>query len=116
MSRQYLELDTASTMRPSARSLSAIIELGVGAESGQTVDAVTAACGRRPAGWFGQDQNESTRTPALVVLSVTPIRAQDLAGTWQGTLQAGPRSLRILFVVSAADGGALRGVLRRLFD
>jgi peptidoglycan/xylan/chitin deacetylase (PgdA/CDA1 family) len=32
----------------------------------ESVDAVTTACGRRPAGWFGQDQNESTRTPALV--------------------------------------------------
>ena len=37
--------------------------------------------------------------------------AQNLAGNWQGTLQAGPRSLRIVFVVSAGDGGALRGVM-----
>jgi len=34
-----------------------------------------------------------------------------VAGNWQGTLQAGPRSLRIIFAVSAADGGALRGVM-----
>jgi len=49
---------------------------------------------------------------ALVVLfSAGAAAAQNLAGNWQGTLQAGPRSLRIIFAVTAADGGALRGVM-----
>jgi uncharacterized protein (TIGR03435 family) len=48
---------------------------------------------------------------ALVVLSAGTASAQGLTGNWQGTLQAGPRSLRIVFVVSAADGGGLRGVM-----
>jgi uncharacterized protein (TIGR03435 family) len=47
----------------------------------------------------------------VVLLSAGVASAQSLAGNWQGTLQAGPRSLRIIFAVSAADGGALRGVM-----
>ena len=46
-----------------------------------------------------------------VLLSAGAAYAQGLTGNWQGTLQLGPRSLRIVFVVSAADGGALRGVM-----
>jgi uncharacterized protein (TIGR03435 family) len=48
---------------------------------------------------------------ALVVMSAGVVHAQSLPGNWQGTLQAGARSLRIVFVVSAADGGALRAVM-----
>ena len=47
----------------------------------------------------------------VVLLSAGVATAQNLAGNWQGTLQAGPRSLRIIFAVSAGDGGALRGVM-----
>jgi peptidoglycan/xylan/chitin deacetylase (PgdA/CDA1 family) len=36
------------------------------AHIGESIDAVTAACGKRPVGWLGQDQAESTRTPALI--------------------------------------------------
>jgi uncharacterized protein (TIGR03435 family) len=46
-----------------------------------------------------------------VLLFAGAAYAQGLAGNWQGTLQAGPRSLRIIFVVNTADGGALRGVM-----
>ena len=46
-----------------------------------------------------------------LLLTAGAASAQNLTGNWQGTLQAGARSLRILFVVSAADGGALRGVM-----
>ena len=48
---------------------------------------------------------------ALVVMSAGAAYAQGLAGNWQGTLQAGPRELRVVFVVSAADGGGLRAVM-----
>ncbi|HET9266802.1 MAG TPA: TIGR03435 family protein [Vicinamibacterales bacterium] len=47
----------------------------------------------------------------VVLLSAGTACAQSLAGNWQGTLQAGARSLRVVFVVSAADGGGLRAVM-----
>jgi uncharacterized protein (TIGR03435 family) len=47
----------------------------------------------------------------VVLLSAGVASAQNLAGNWQGTLQAGARALRIIFVVSAGDGGALRGLM-----
>lgn len=34
-----------------------------------SIEAVTRATGRRPVGWFGQDQGESTRTPFLLARS-----------------------------------------------
>jgi len=46
-----------------------------------------------------------------LLLTAGAASAQSLAGNWQGTLQAGQRALRIIFVVSAAEGGALRGVM-----
>jgi uncharacterized protein (TIGR03435 family) len=48
-----------------------------------------------------------------VVMLLPPIAAyaQGLAGNWQGTLQAGARSLRVVFVVTPGDGGALRAVM-----
>jgi hypothetical protein len=47
---------------------------------------------------------------ALVALSGSAANAQDLNGTWQGTLQAG-KELRIVFQISNAEGGGLRGVM-----
>src|SRR5204863_1997391 len=47
----------------------------------------------------------------VVLLSAGAAAAQNLAGNWQGTLQAGPRSLRIIFAVTAADAGGLRAVM-----
>ena len=47
----------------------------------------------------------------VVLLSAGVASAQNLAGNWQGTAQLGPRSLRVVFVVSAADGGGLRAVM-----
>jgi uncharacterized protein (TIGR03435 family) len=47
----------------------------------------------------------------VVLLSAGAASAQNVAGNWQGTLQAGGRSLRIIFSVSAADGGGLRAVM-----
>ncbi|HZI78449.1 MAG TPA: TIGR03435 family protein [Vicinamibacterales bacterium] len=51
---------------------------------------------------------------ALVVLSAGAAHAQSLTGNWQGTLEAGGRSLRIVFVISAADGGGLRAVMHSI--
>jgi uncharacterized protein (TIGR03435 family) len=47
----------------------------------------------------------------VMLLTAGSAYAQSLAGSWQGTLQAGARSLRVIFVVSAADGGGLRAVM-----
>src|SRR5690242_14420840 len=47
----------------------------------------------------------------VMLLSAATAQGQGLAGNWQGTLQAAGRSLRIVFVVSAADGGALRAAM-----
>jgi uncharacterized protein (TIGR03435 family) len=49
---------------------------------------------------------------ALAALSSDALRAQDLTGTWQGTLvPPDGRELRIVVKVSKADGGALRGAM-----
>ena len=47
---------------------------------------------------------------ALVTLSVGVVRAQDISGTWQGTLQAG-RPLRVVIKISNADGAGLKAVM-----
>ncbi len=47
---------------------------------------------------------------ALVALSGSALDAQDITGTWQGTLQAG-RELRIVIQISNADGGGLKAVM-----
>jgi uncharacterized protein (TIGR03435 family) len=49
-------------------------------------------------------------TLALVALMHGAAFAQTLGGNWQGTLQAG-RELRVVFTISNADGGGLRGVM-----
>jgi uncharacterized protein (TIGR03435 family) len=49
---------------------------------------------------------------ALVALSGDALLAQDLTGTWQGTLQLpNGKELRTVMKVSKADGSALRGIL-----
>ena len=47
----------------------------------------------------------------VMLLSAGTAYAQSLAGNWQGTLQAGQRPFRVVFVVSAADGGGLRAAI-----
>lgn len=44
-------------------------------------------------------------TVAVLVLTATAAFAQEIAGTWQGTLSAGGRDLRIVFRITSADGG-----------
>jgi uncharacterized protein (TIGR03435 family) len=48
---------------------------------------------------------------ALAVLSGGALHAQDLTGTWQGTLQAGGRELRIVMKISNADASGLKAVM-----
>jgi uncharacterized protein (TIGR03435 family) len=45
----------------------------------------------------------------LAMLSAGALLAQDITGTWQGTLQAG-RDLRTVIKISKADGGGLKAV------
>ena len=47
-------------------------------------------------------------TIAALVLSATTSYAQDIAGAWQGTLQAGGREARLVFRIANADGGGFR--------
>jgi uncharacterized protein (TIGR03435 family) len=47
----------------------------------------------------------------VMLLSAGTAFAQTLAGNWQGTLEAGGRSMRLVFVVSPADGSGLRATL-----
>jgi bla regulator protein blaR1 len=47
---------------------------------------------------------------ALVALWGSALHAQDITGTWQGTLQAG-KELRTVIKISNADGGGLKAVL-----
>jgi uncharacterized protein (TIGR03435 family) len=47
---------------------------------------------------------------ALAALPGGTLLAQDITGTWQGTLQAG-RELRTVIKISKAEGGALKAVL-----
>ena len=50
-------------------------------------------------------------TVALVMLSAGAAHAQDITGTWQGTLQAGGRELRIVMKISNADGAGLKALM-----
>lgn len=46
----------------------------------------------------------------FAAFSAVPVLAQDLTGTWQGTLAVpGGKELRTVYKLSKADGGALRG-------
>jgi uncharacterized protein (TIGR03435 family) len=40
---------------------------------------------------------------AFATLSLSALQAQSIAGSWQGTLEAGPRKLRIVFKISLVD-------------
>jgi uncharacterized protein (TIGR03435 family) len=46
---------------------------------------------------------------ALLLLSAGAVHAQDVTGTWQGTLEVGGSKLRVVFNISS-EGGTLRGV------
>jgi len=48
---------------------------------------------------------------ALALLMEGVAHGQSIAGNWQGTLQAGPQSLRLVFVVSSADTGGLKATM-----
>jgi uncharacterized protein (TIGR03435 family) len=50
---------------------------------------------------------------AFAILFEGALFAQDLAGTWQGTLNAG-RELRIVFKISKADDGGLKAVMHSI--
>jgi uncharacterized protein (TIGR03435 family) len=50
------------------------------------------------------------RTIAVLALSAGVAQAQDLTGSWQGTLQAGGRELRLVFKI-ANDAGAPKAVM-----
>src|SRR5262245_65281813 len=55
------------------------------------------------------------RIIALVALPASTLLAQDLVGTWQGTLAAGGRNLRLVFkVAKAADGSGLTTTLHSI--
>jgi uncharacterized protein (TIGR03435 family) len=47
---------------------------------------------------------------AGVLLSSVALQAQDFTGTWQGTLNAGGRDLRIVIKISKADNGDLKAM------
>ena len=52
-----------------------------------------------------------TRSLAVVAaLFASPVYAQTIAGTWQGTLNVG-KELRIVFAIANADGGELRATM-----
>jgi uncharacterized protein (TIGR03435 family) len=57
---------------------------------------------------FGLMHNDELRAQAPAP-SATPNPAQDLSGTWQGTLHAG-QDLRVVVKISNADGGGYKGV------
>ena len=48
---------------------------------------------------------------ALAALLASALRAQDITGNWQGTLQAGPQKVRIVFKI-ALENDKLKAVLR----
>jgi uncharacterized protein (TIGR03435 family) len=48
---------------------------------------------------------------ALAALPGSALFAQDITGTWQGTLLAGKQELRTVIKISKADGGGLKAVL-----
>jgi uncharacterized protein (TIGR03435 family) len=50
---------------------------------------------------------------AVVLLWAGAAYAQDATGIWQGTLQDGPRQLRVVFTISS-EGGALKAVGRSI--
>jgi len=51
-----------------------------------------------------------SRTIALAALSAGALFAQDITGTWQGTLMLPKQELRTVFKISK-EGAALKGVM-----
>jgi uncharacterized protein (TIGR03435 family) len=49
----------------------------------------------------------------LVMLSGSALHGQGIAGSWQGTLQAG-KELRVVIVIANAEGGGLRAVMHSI--
>ena len=52
-------------------------------------------------------------TQLLVIIAAlfgSPVHAQTIAGTWQGTINVG-KELRIVFTIASAEGGALKGTM-----
>src|SRR5579862_111462 len=52
--------------------------------------------------------------PAIAQSRAPAPAGQNLVGVWQGTLPANGRSLRMVFEISRAEGGSLRGLLHRI--
>ncbi|HEY7394672.1 MAG TPA: alpha/beta hydrolase, partial [Gemmatimonadaceae bacterium] len=52
--------------------------------------------------------------PLCWLLFAGPLRAQDIAGTWQGTVHDGPRTLRMIVQVARGDRRALVATLRSI--
>src|SRR4051812_4881099 len=50
------------------------------------------------------------KTLAMAALSVTAAMAQNVAGTWQGTLQTPQRALRMVMKVTRADDESLKAI------
>jgi non-heme chloroperoxidase len=48
---------------------------------------------------------------AFFVVFCGAVRAQDLAGDWQGTLKAGPRELRLIIHIEKGEGGQWKATL-----
>ena len=53
-------------------------------------------------------------TVAIIVLMASTLRAQDIAGDWQGTLRAGAAELRVILHVASDDAGGFKATLDSL--
>jgi uncharacterized protein (TIGR03435 family) len=51
------------------------------------------------------------KTLLLSIIACAPLLAQNIVGTWQGTLQVPSRELRTVFKISTTDADALKAVL-----
>jgi non-heme chloroperoxidase len=54
------------------------------------------------------------RVTSVALLVAGAAHAQRVSGSWQGTLQDGTRSLRMIIRISSADGGRLEATLRSI--
>ena len=55
-----------------------------------------------------------TRGLFLLLLASFPVLAQDIAGDWIGTLQAGPMTLRLAVYIGKGADGALKATIDSL--
>jgi uncharacterized protein (TIGR03435 family) len=67
--------------------------------------------------WLRQNDEQKTKLVVLAVLIAVglvgrPVTAQDIAGTWQGTVQAGKEQRMVVKI--AKDGGGWKGVVYNL--